>query len=110
MELQGLPNVCAYLLIIDLRNIDAVLSHLQEAGIRLKLRKCSFMLLEVKYLGPSKGLHPTQEKIKAIQDAPTTTNVSQLRSFLGLLNYHGKFLHNLSTDLASLYQAKVPWT
>ena len=30
------------------------------------------------------GLHPTDAKLKAIIDAPTPKNVSELRSFLGL--------------------------
>ena len=35
---------------------------------------------------------------------PTPCNVSQLHSFLGMVNYYGKFLHQLSTLLAPLYQ------
>ena len=123
--LQGLPHVCAYIddLLITgptdedhLKNLDAVLSKLQDAGVRLKLEKCAFMLPEVEYLGhriSAKGLHPTDEKIKALKDAPTPTSVAQLKSFLGLLNYYCKFLPNLSTTLAPLYkllQAKVSWT
>ena len=49
------------------------------------------MLLR-QYLGhrvDAKGLHATDDKIKAIQDAPTLKNVQELRSFLGLLNYYG---------------------
>ena len=36
-------------------------------------------------------------------EAPILLNVSQLRSFLGLLNYYGKFLPHLSSVLAPLY-------
>ena len=32
-----------------------------------------------------------------------STNVSQVRSFLGLVNYYGKFLPNLASTLAPLY-------
>ena len=42
----------------------------------------------------AEGLHATSEKLKAIVDAPTPKNVNELRSFLGLLNYYGKFLPN----------------
>ena len=41
-------------------------------------------------------------KITAIQDAPRPSNVSQLRSFLGLGNYYSRFLPNLSTTLHPL--------
>lgn len=45
-------------------------------------------------------------------EAPTPENVSQLRSFLGLINYYGRFLPNLSSLLAPLYlllQKKTKW-
>ena len=122
--LRGLPHVCIYLDDIlvtgvnddeHLRNLDVVLNHLEKAGVRLKLSKCEFMLPSVEYLGhriTAQGLKPTDEKIQAIRDAPTPTNVSQLKSFLGLLNYYGKFLPNLSSALAPLYsllQQKKVW-
>ena len=74
-----------------------------------------FLLPEVEYLGhkiSQDGLRPTEEKIKAIRDAPKPVNVSQLKAFLGLLNYCGKFLPNLSSILALLYsllQKQTTW-
>ena len=50
------------------------------------------------------GLCPTQEKVSAIVEAPAPRNTAQLRSFLGMVNYYGKFLSNLSHTLAPLYQ------
>ena len=64
------------------------------------------MLPSVDYLGhiiTSEGLQPTREKIHAITDAPTPTNLAQLRSFLGLVNYYSKFLPQLATTLSPLY-------
>ena len=48
-------------------------------------------------------MHPTPEKVVAIKDAPDSTSSTQLRSFLGLLNYYYKFLHNLAAKLAPLH-------
>lgn len=45
------------------------------------------------------GLHATPEKCKAIMDAPVPKDVTQLRAYLGLLNYYGKFLPGLSGKL-----------
>lgn len=36
-------------------------------------------------------------------DAPAPKNVQQLQSYLGLLNYYGRFIPNLSAELADLY-------
>ena len=48
----------------------------------------------------------------AIVQAPTPTNLQELRSFLGLLNYYGKFIPNLATilhPLNELLQADRRW-
>ena len=55
------------------------------------------------YVIDAEGLHPMPEKVKAVQNAPSPTNVSELKSYLGLLSYYSKFLPNLSTVLAPLY-------
>ena len=101
-----------------IQNLEKVLTCLEKAGLRLKKQKCSFMLTSVDYLDhtiSSEGLQPTREKVRAIKDAPTPTNVAQLRSFLGLVNYYGKFLPQLATTLAPLYSllrqdSKWNWT
>ena len=84
--------------------------------MRLKKVKCAFMMKSVEYLGhriSAEGLSPTEEKVRAMVEAPAPQNVSQLRSFLGLVNYYSKFLLQLSSTLAPLYrllQQKVKWT
>ena len=114
--LQGLTNVVVYLddILITgnteeehLDNLEKVLQRLKSAGLRLKENKCVFQEKIVKYLGykiDATGLHPTEEKIKAIIIAKTPTNITELKSYLGLLNYCGKFLPNLSTTLQPLYE------
>ena len=67
---------------------------LGKHGIRAKRVKCKFMKDSVEYLGyciDAMVLHAMDEKIKAITDAPISKNLQELRSFLGLLNYYGKF-------------------
>ena len=68
----------------NLVTLDKVLSCLKDAGLLLKQSKCKFMLHSVDYLGhriSENGLQPTEEKVRAITEAPPTTEVSQLRSF-----------------------------
>ena len=50
------------------------------------------------------GLRPTQDKVQAVLAAPEPKNVTELKAYLGLLNYYGRFLPNLSSTLAPLYQ------
>ena len=108
----NIPNVLVYfddILVAGsseeehLHTLETVLSRLEAAGLRLKLQKCSFMLSSVEYLGhkiSAEGIHPTEEKKQAILDAPPPQNLQQLRSFLGLLNFYGKFLPNIASTLA----------
>ena len=113
--LQGIPNVVVYIddILITgktesehLRNLEEVLTRLESSGFRLKRCKCEFLLPSVDYLGhtiTADGLKPCESKVQAIRGAPQPVDVAQLRSFLGLMNYYGKFLHNLSSILSPLY-------
>ncbi|CAK1595308.1 unnamed protein product [Parnassius mnemosyne] len=89
-----------------LSNLRAVLERLRTMGFTVKSEKCKFLQKSVKYLGfiiDKQGLHPDPKKMEAISNAPTPLNVTQLKSFLGLLNYYGKFIPNLSTILHPLH-------
>ena len=125
--LQDIPSVVVYIDDILIRgaseeehlgNLEQVLSRLEAAGLRLKKNKCTLMAESVTYLGhriDKDGLHPTQEKVEAVQNAPTPKNVSELKLYLGLLSYYAKFLPNLATVIAPLYQllqagTKWQWT
>ena len=82
-------------------------NRLASSGLRLKLSKCVFLQKEVSYLGHtinSQGLAPDERKVMAIRDAPEPKNTTELRSFLGMINYYGRFLPKLALQLASLYQ------
>ena len=122
--LKGIPRVVVYLddILITapteeehVATLAVVLARLKEAGLRLKRDKCVFLAPSVTYLGhviDSQGLHPIQEKVQAIREAPPPNNVAELKSYLGLLTYYSKFLRNLSTMLAPLYKLlkhSEPW-
>ena len=49
------------------------------------------------------GLQPLEEKVKAIKAFKRPHDKSSLKSFLGLINYYGKFVQNLSCKLKPLY-------
>ena len=123
--LQGLPGVSVYIddilvtgktLEEHLKNLEAVLTRLEKAGLRLKREKCEFLPPTVEYLGykvSAKGLQPTADKVEAVQSTPPPQDVSQLKSFIGLVNYYGKFLPDLSNVLAPLYkllQKETKWS
>ena len=112
--LKDIPHVIVYLddILITgaaqqehLQTLERVLSRLKEVGQLLNRRKCLFLQPSVTYLGyriDAEGLHPTECKIQAINNAPRPQNLTELKSYLGLLTY-GKFIPNMSTLLAPLY-------
>ena len=90
-----------------IKNLDSVLSRLDHYGLRLQLSKCKFMKKSVTYMGcviSASGISPTEEKVEAIKQAPRPENLTQLRAFLGMINYHRKFIRNLSSILQPLNQ------
>ena len=92
-----------------------VLGKLQEAGLKLHPTKCEIAVLSVQYLGYSidaTGLKPTPEKVDAIMNAPEPTDVTQLRSYLGMLNFYRKFLERaaqIQKPLNALLEKDIKW-
>ncbi|GFY14175.1 retrovirus-related Pol polyprotein from transposon 17.6 [Trichonephila clavipes] len=90
-----------------------VLKCLQEAGLKLNLKKCLFAAQEVKILGhlvSSNGVRPDPDKIKAVRNFPTPKNIHDIRSFLGLCSYFRRFIKNfcyLAEPLQSLLKSGV---
>ena len=117
--LVGIPGVVVYLDDIlvtgateteHLNSLEEVLKRLEKYGLRARKSKCLFTVPSVSYLGhkiDAEGLYPLPDKLQAIKEAPTPRNVTDLKSYLGLLTYYGKFLPNLSTKLQPLYQLLV---
>ncbi len=90
-----------------LATLCKVLQRLQDSGLKVKQCKCEWGQTRVEYLGhviDGRGVYPTKDKVRAIQDAPAPSNVKELRAFLGLVNYYGRFVPHQSTVLAPLYR------
>ncbi|XP_055604914.1 uncharacterized protein K02A2.6-like [Uranotaenia lowii] len=82
------------------RNLQHFLQRVQEFGFTIKLEKCSFGQSQIKYLGhliDQHGIRPDPSKITAIRNMPAPSDVSGVRSFLGAINYYGKFVPAMRT-------------
>ena len=122
--LSGIPHVIVYLddILVSgtseedhLKTLEIVLQRLLSAGLSVKKEKCQFRVSSISYLGhkiDSEGLHPLPDKIDAIQRAATPQSTTELKVFLGLMNYYGKFIPNLATilhPLDKLLSSSVKW-
>ena len=98
-----------------LENLRALLQRLQEKGLRCKLEKCKFAQPSVEYLGHTLSRQGVSKgsKVDAIVKMPPPTDVAGLRSFLGAVQFYGKFIPNLSMmtePLTRLTRKAMPWT
>ena len=81
-----------------LNNSKSIFIVLKGNGLRLKGEKCVFLKDEVCYSGckiNKDNLNPIPQKIDAILNAPTPKNVTEVKAFLGMLNYYHRFLDRL---------------
>ncbi|CAB3228715.1 unnamed protein product [Arctia plantaginis] len=114
--LAGIPGVHCF--IDDIRvtgssdkehlgRLDLVLTRLSDYGLKINLEKSEFMRDEIEYCGykiSKRGLHKADQKIKSVVNALTPKSVSELQALLGLVNYYGRFIPNLSDILEPLHE------
>lgn len=90
-----------------LEHLGAILQRFREANITLKLSKCKFAKSKVLYVGhilSAGGIRVDPAKTSAILNFPQPRNVKELRSFLGLINYHRRFIKDFSILALPLYE------
>ena len=78
----------------------------------MQLKLCKEKVQFLGHVIDAEGVHPSPEKVQAVVEAPSPANVTELWSFLGMLQYYGKFLPNLSTllhPLNNLLREGVSW-
>ena len=85
-------------------------------GIKLNQKKCKYRQSSITFLGhriDANGIFAHEDKIKAIVDMTAPTNVPELRSFMGMVNFMARFIPSLSTimePLSRLLKSDQEWT
>lgn len=90
-----------------IERLTEVLSRLNKHNMRVNLTKSEFMKERIEYCGyviDRKGIRKVQRKVDAITKMKIPSNRDEVRAFLGLINYYGRFLSNLSTILYPINQ------
>jgi len=103
-----------------LEQLEEVFRRCQKSNLKLNAEKCSFGLNEIEYLGyivTPQGVKPNPKKIQAIQAMERPSTVTEVRSFIGMIQYYRdlwpKRSHMLQpfTDISSGKKgAKIKWT
>lgn len=105
--IQGAINISDDILLFsrgDVHNhrelLKSVLERLRDKNITLNRDKCQFLKKRLEFAGhiwSTEGVQPDPKKVQAIVEAPAPTNVSEVRSFLGMVNYVSRFIPNMAT-------------
>ncbi|KAK9709357.1 RNase H-like domain found in reverse transcriptase [Popillia japonica] len=86
-------------------SLRKVLNILKEKRLTINLSKCVFNKAEVKFFGylfTKNGIYPDPHKVNAIIDLEEPKTPTEVRSFLGMVNYIGKFLPRLASYTKNL--------
>ena len=87
---------------VDQEDHDANLINLnvcQKEGLVLNSKKLELRRERVTFFGAeysAQGMHPDPKKVQGITEMTAPTDKQQLQSFLGMVNYMGTFIPNLS--------------
>ena len=76
----------------------AVFDRLSEVGLTVNGDKCQFRLTKLTFFGhelTNNGINPSEEKVAAIRDARPPKDASEVRCFMGLVQYSAKFMPDL---------------
>ena len=88
------------------------ITHLQKifekfcySSLKLKPSKCDFFKLHIEYLGhliSSTGIYLLKQKVQAILDLASPSNVTQVRHILALASYYRKFIPMFSSIVSPI--------
>ena len=84
-----------------------VLNTLAAHKLYAKFKKCDFWMKKVHFLGhviSKEGISMDPAKIAAVVDWPRPSNVTEVRSFLGMAGYYQRFVKDFSNIAFPLTQ------
>ena len=85
--------------------LKQVLTRAREVNLKFNAKKCKIKQEEVPYVGNvlrKDGLKPDPEKIRVVKEMKPPENAKELKTFLGFIQYLGKFTPNMATERAPL--------
>ena len=109
--LQGVRNISDDIIVFGQnreehdKNLSKVFKRLAEKNLTLNKEKCEFNKTQIEFYGyvfSSEGISADPRKVEAIKESDVPANASEVRSFLGMTNYVGRFIKNYSTITAPL--------
>ncbi|KAG5888185.1 hypothetical protein JTB14_016401 [Gonioctena quinquepunctata] len=101
-EELGCTNQTEHVIVTDSQPIK---QRLKEANITVSIEKCQFCRPQMKYLGyvvDRNGLHVDPDKVRAMLELPTPTNVTEVRRVVGTFSWYRRFIPDFSSVIAPI--------
>lgn len=95
--------------------LKKVLDTIEKSGLKLNKPKCKIGKTEIDFVGHffcGDGVSPSTEKVKAVMELEKPTSVTELKRVLGMFNYLGRFVPNMSTiskPMTDLLRKDTEW-
>ena len=92
---------------ILIERLGEVLRRLRDANLEINIRKCHMFQRRIFFLGhviSEAGVEVQSEKTSAVEEWPVPCTLPQLRLFLGLCSYCGKFIRSFSLIAEPLHK------
>ena len=95
--------------------LDQLLTALEKGGVTAGRDKCRFAVAHIGFMGllaTRKGLQPPEDKVKAVQHISPPKDKSEVRSFMGLVQFLSRFIPNLASiaePIQRLTRSKAKW-
>ena len=86
-------------------NLEALVKRIEVSGLKLNPDKCVFRKPKIEFFGhtiSTAGVSPSPTKVQAVNELEPPTNKTELQRVLGLINYLGRFVDNLSTIISPM--------
>ena len=90
-----------------MQHVQTIFQILRDHQLQVKENKSYFGQSSVPYLGflvNSEGIQPDPARIQALQNWPLPSSASELKSFMGGINFYRKFIMHFSEIAHSLHQ------
>ena len=112
-DIEGVQNISDDIVVFGRtrqehdQRLKSVLDRIREKKLTLNAEKCEFGMDKITFMGhvlSKNGIGPTSDRVKDIVNATEPTNGSEVKSFLGLVNFSARYIPNLATISEPLRQ------
>ena len=89
------------------KDLDAVMTRLEENNMKISAHKCHFFQKEVEFLGyrlTADGVLPTKDKCQAIEEYEPPKTLKGIKSFVGLVHFYHKHVKDLARIMKPMHE------